>query len=105
MSKIRNTRATETELLAKHSHLIPGPLAYISPFGGCDNPNVPEHMLSTHRNKQVCQIAPVGVDGQPDGQTRWIASSDLHQVFWTAETKKALNKAKRRKVKPEVVAV
>lgn len=89
------TRATEAELLAKHSHLVPETLAYISPTGGCDNPNVPADMLITHANKQVCQIRTRGIDGQPDGKTRWIATSDLHQVYHTQATKDAMDKAKR----------
>lgn len=95
MTKRTTTRATETELLAKHSHLVPNTLAYISPLGGCDNPNVPAEMLGTHPNKQVCMITTRGIDGQPDGGTRWIATSDLHQVFTSAEVKAQMDKAKR----------
>ena len=95
MSKRTTTRATESELLAKYPHLVPNTLAYINPFGGCDNAAVPEEMLSTHRNKQVCMIATRGIDGNFDDNYRWIASSDLHQVFHTAEVKAELDKAKR----------
>ena len=95
MSKRTTTRATESELLAKYPHLVPNTLAYISPFGGCDNAAVPEEILSTHRNKQVCQIATRGINGDYDCNYRWIASSDLHQVFHTAEVKAQLDKAKR----------
>ena len=72
MTKRTQPRATESDLLVKHSHLVPNTLTYISPLGGCDNPNVPTEMLSSHRNKQVCQILTRGKDGQYDGGTRWI---------------------------------
>ena len=91
---VQPKRKTEADF-ARHAHMVAGSLGYVSPDGTCDNANVPASFSETHRNKQVCQINTVGVDGQPDGKTRWIATSDLHQCFWTVETKKALDAAKR----------
>ena len=90
-------RASEASLAKRHGHMVAGSLGYVQPDGTCDNALVPASFSNTHRNKQVCQINTVGVDGQPDGNTRWIATSDLHQCFHTAETKAALDKAKRNK--------
>ena len=91
---VQPKRKTEADF-AHHAHLVPGTLGYVQPDGTCDNANVPASFSETHRNKQVCQIRTVGIDGQPDGNTRWIATSDLHQCFWTEATKAALDKAKR----------
>lgn len=88
-------RKSEADLLKRHPHMIEGTLTYISPLGTCDNADIPTELCTTHPNKQVCQIRTRGVDGQFDGKTRWIATSDLHQCFWTVETKKALDAAKR----------
>jgi electron transfer flavoprotein alpha/beta subunit len=43
-----------------------------------------------------------------DGNTRTLATSDLHQTFWTVETKKALDRLKaksRRASRPRKVKV
>jgi hypothetical protein len=47
-------------------------------------------------NKQKVTIRTRGVDGEYDGNTREIATSDLFQCFWTEDTKKALDKAKAK---------
>ena len=73
-------RLTEADLVAKgHTHIVPGTLHY-DPVD----------------NKQKVTINTRGVDGQPDGNTRVIATSDLHQVFHTVVTKIAMDKIKLR---------
>ena len=67
---------TETEIRTRHPHVIEGTVRFC-PI----------------RNKQVCTIRTRGVDGTLDGNTREIATSDLHQTFWTVEVKKLLDKA------------
>lgn len=49
-----------------------------------------------HANKQTVEINTIGLDGKPDGQTRRVATSDLHQVHHTEATAAELKKAKRR---------
>jgi hypothetical protein len=49
-----------------------------------------------HANKQTVEIKTVGVDGKPDGNTRRVATSDLHQVHSTEAVAEELKKAKRR---------
>lgn len=70
---------TESAICARHSHVVEGSVSF--------NP-----ML----NKQTCTILTRGMDGSFDGNTRVIATSDLHQTFWTVETKKALDKLKAK---------
>jgi hypothetical protein len=71
-------RLTEEMLLAKgHSHIVPGTLRW--------NPE---------QSKQVVTINTFGLDGKPDGNTREVATSDLHQCRMTAETKRAYDRIK-----------
>lgn len=71
-------RLDEASLLAKHPHIVEGSLRY-----------------DAMANKQKVTIQTRGIDGTFDGNTREIATSDLHQTFWTQETKDALDRAKR----------
>jgi hypothetical protein len=48
-----------------------------------------------HARKQTVEIYTIGLDGQLDGNTRRIATSDLHQVFSTEEVAKERKKANR----------
>jgi hypothetical protein len=80
---------TESAIRNIHNHVIEGSVRF-DPI----------------RNKQVCEIRTRGIDGQYDGNTRTLATSDLHQTFWTVETKKALDKLKakaKRASKPKAV--
>lgn len=70
---------TESAIRAIHNHVIEGSVRF-----------------DTIRNKQICEIRTRGIDGQFDGNTRTLATSDLHQTFWTVETKKALDKLKAK---------
>jgi hypothetical protein len=70
---------TESAIRAIHNHVVEGSVRF-DPI----------------RNKQVCEIRTRGIDGQFDGNTRTLATSDLHQTFWTVETKKALDKLKAK---------
>lgn len=73
------SRLTEADLLAKgHSHIVEGSLRY--------DPQV---------NKQKVTINTRNAEGAFDGQTREIATSDLHQCYWTVEVKDAMDAAKR----------
>ena len=71
-------RLTEQALLAKYPHMVAGSLSW-----------------DAQLNKQVCTINTIGADGQFDGNTRRIATSDLFQVRHTEEVKAALDAAKR----------
>lgn len=72
-------RLTMEDLLAKgHSHIVPDSLRY-DPVD----------------NKQKVTIQTKGIDGQFDGLTREIATSDLHQCFWTQATKDRMDAIKR----------
>jgi hypothetical protein len=75
-------RLSEEALLAKHPHIVKGSLRF--------------DLDGTHANKQTVEINTRGLDGQPDGNTRRIATSDLHQVFWTPEVAKEIRKEKMR---------
>lgn len=76
MSKILN----EQDLIAKgHTHIILGTLRY-----------------DAFSNKNKVTIRTRGIDGEFDGNTREIATSDLHQTFWTRETKALIDAAKRQ---------
>lgn len=82
---------TEAQILSSHPHVIAGTVRF-----------------DAIRNKQICEINTRGIDGSFDGNIRTLATSDLHQTFWTVETKKALDriKAKSRRVsKPKAVKV
>ena len=70
---------TESAIRAIHNHVIEGSVRF-DPI----------------RNKQICEIRTRGIDGQFDGNTRTLATSDLHQTFWTVEVKKALDKLKAK---------
>jgi hypothetical protein len=48
-----------------------------------------------HANKQTVEIQTIGADGTPDGNTRRVATSDLHQVHHTAEVAQDLKKARK----------
>lgn len=78
----------ESEIRAIHNNVIEGTVRF-----------------DTIRNKQICEIRTRGIDGMFDGNTRTLATSDLHQTFWTVETKKALDRLKakaRRASKPRI---
>jgi len=75
-------RLTEADLRAKHPHIVEGSLRF--------------DLDGTHANKQTVEINTRGLDGKPDGNTRRIATSDLHQVFWTPEVAKEIRKEKMR---------
>jgi hypothetical protein len=80
---------SEAEIRAIHNHVIEGTVRF-----------------DPVRNKQICEIKTRGIDGQFDGNTRTLATSDLHQTFWTVETKKALDKIRakaKRAMKSKVV--
>jgi hypothetical protein len=82
---------SETEIRSSHPHVIEGTVRF-DPI----------------RNKQICEIRTRGIDGMFDGNTRTLATSDLHQTFWTVEVKKALDaiKAKaKRASKPKAAKV
>ena len=71
---------TEAQLIAKgHTHIIPGTLRY-----------------DAIANKNKVTIHTRGINGEFDGNTREIATSDLHQTFWTVETKQLIDAAKRQ---------
>jgi DNA gyrase/topoisomerase IV subunit B len=69
----------EATIRAIHNHVIEGTVTF-DPI----------------RNKQICVINTRGVDGQFDGNTRTLATSDLHQTFWTVEVKKELDRLKAK---------
>lgn len=72
-------RLTEQDLLNKgHTHIVPGTLRY-----------------DASANKQKVTINTIDAQGNFDGQTREIATSDLHQCRTTEATKEAMDKAKR----------
>jgi hypothetical protein len=82
---------SEADIRAIHNHVIEGTVRFDSV-----------------RNKQICEIQTRGIDGQFDGNTRTLATSDLHQTFWTVETKKTLDKIRakaKRALKPKVAKV
>jgi hypothetical protein len=73
-------RLTEANLIDKgHTHIVPGTLRF-------------DILL----NKQVVKINTRGLDGCYDGNTREVATSDLHQVFHTTAVKAQLDKIKLR---------
>lgn len=74
-------RTTEEVLLAKWQHIVPGSLRFDTE--------------GKHANKQTVEVQTRDLYGNPDGQTRRVATSDLHQCFWTVETKGQLDKARR----------
>lgn len=85
MSKI----LTEADLIAKgHTHIILGTLRY-----------------DAFSNKNKVTIRTRGIDGEFDGNTREIATSDLHQTFWTRETKDLIDAAKRQVRRPSATFV
>jgi hypothetical protein len=75
-------RLTEADLRVKYPHIVEGTLRYDTE--------------GLHLNKQTVEIKTRGLDGQFDGKTRRIATSDLHQVFWTEDTKAEMDKERRR---------
>ena len=81
MTNTTNTptkRLTEEAIAARHQHIVEGTLRF-DPIA----------------NKQKITIRTRNQHGLFDGNTREIATSDLHQCFWTAETKAAMDRAKR----------
>ena len=75
-------RTTEADLMAKYSHIVPGTLRYDE--------------VGTHANKQTVEIRCRDIHGKQNDETKRIATSDLFQSFWTAETKDALVKARNK---------
>jgi hypothetical protein len=49
----------------------------------------------SHANKQTVEIQTIGVDGTPDGGTRRVATSDLHQVHHSEDVAKEIKKARK----------
>jgi hypothetical protein len=78
----KSRRASEADLIAKYPHIVEGSLRY--------------ETEGTHAKKQTVEINTRGSDGEPDGNTRRIATSDLHQVFHTEEVAEEVKKIKRR---------
>lgn len=78
----KSRRRSEADYIAKYPHIVEGSLRY--------------EEEGTHAKKQTVEINTVGIDGKPDGNTRRIATSDLHQVFHTEEVAKEVKQAKRR---------
>jgi hypothetical protein len=72
---------TNIEIIAAWKHVVPDTL--VSETEGL------------HAKKQTVEIRTRDIHGEFDGQTRRIATSDLFQCFWTADTKVALDAAKR----------
>lgn len=50
---------------------------------------------SKHENKLTVEINTVGEDGQPDGKTLRVATSDVHQVTHQPEVADRLRRARR----------
>lgn len=72
-------RLTEADLLSKgHTHIVTGTLR-----------------MDPVSNKQKVTIQTRDANGNFDGNTREIATSDLHQCFTTEATKEAMDRAKR----------
>lgn len=65
----------EALVLYKHPHVIPGTMK-----------------LDADAGKMKVQIQTFGLDGKYDGDKRRVATSDLHQTFFTAKTREAVNK-------------
>ncbi len=80
MYSAKNTHSlTEGDLLAKgHKHIVRGTLRF-----------------NRKLNKQTVVIRTRGMNGRFDGDRRTIATSDLHQTFWTVETKKEMDRIKK----------
>lgn len=70
---------SESEIRNTHPHVIEGSVRYCPIL-----------------NKQLCVIKTRGLDGGYDGNTRQLATSDLHQTFWTPEVKKQLDRTKAK---------
>jgi hypothetical protein len=104
-------RLTEDDLRKKHpkSIIVEGSLLYVDPKNKVQklgNRKVPDEIYTKHPNKQVVLIKTVGEDGKEDGDTRWVATSDLHHVRMSEKTAKAVrmaamkaSRAKNKKVK------
>jgi len=74
-------RHTETSIRATWTHVVPDTLRF--------------ETEGHHANKQTVEIRTRSVQGEFDGETRRIATSDLFQCFWTVETKAELDKRRR----------
>ena len=82
--------STEAKLLAQWPHVVPGSLVW-----------------DEIANKQSVTIRTFGLNGQPDGNTRAVYTSDLFQTFFTFEVKgqlDAMPKEQRDAVKADVHA-
>lgn len=77
-TKKQPKRLVEDSLRAKHSHIVRGSLRY-----------------DAAANKQKVTIWTRDEHGIFDGDSREIATSDLHQTFWTQATKDRMDRAKR----------
>lgn len=107
-------RLTEEDIRKKHpkAAIIEGTLLYVDPknkVAKLGNRKVPEDIYTKHPHKQVVVIHTVDEHGKPDGDVRWVATSDLHHVRMTEATAKRVRlarlkeaRAKRRASKPKV---
>jgi hypothetical protein len=107
-------RLTEEDIRKKHpkAAIVDGTLLYVDPknkVAKLGNRKVPDEIYTKHPNKQVVVIHTVDEHGKPDGDVRWVATSDLHHVRMTEETAKRVRlarlkeaRAKRRAAKPKV---
>jgi hypothetical protein len=91
-------RLTEDDLRKKHPKaiIVEGSLLYVDPKNKVQkigNRKVPDELYTKHPNKQVVLIRTVGEDGKEDGDTRWVATSDLHHVRMSEKTAKAVRMA------------
>lgn len=108
-------RLSEDDIRKKHpkAAIVEGTLLYVDPknkVAKLGNRKVPDEVYAKHSGKQVVVIHTVDENGKPDGDVRWVATSDLHHVRMTEETAKRVRlarlkdaRAKRRAAKPKVV--
>lgn len=90
----RTARKSEAELIVAYPNIVPGSLK----MGRKDG---------AHAGKMTCAIRTFTIDGLPNGKTRKVATSDLFQVRFTADTKAAFDKlpaVERDAVKTKIAA-
>lgn len=112
-TRTRTTKATKAESAPKAEKKAPAPRRLeekhlhskqeccerCRAFHGGKSNIVPNSLRydeeGVHARKQTVEIYTIGLDGQLDGNTRRIATSDLHQVFFTEEVAKERKKQNR----------
>jgi hypothetical protein len=77
---------TEQELLSRYKHVVRGTLRSNKKLG-----------------KNQVKIRTYGPNGRPDGKTRVVATSDLHQCFWQETMKGKIKPDIRKKIRKTVV--